>query len=68
MDFLLLYIFCLSIGLLTDNGDKYEFHFLEWTLKLIKKWLVTAMAFMPLLYQWAFLHLPVIIEVLRILS
>jgi hypothetical protein len=45
-------ITCQAIGSWTNNGSRYGFHPVEWTLNPIRQWLITPMAFRLPLHQW----------------
>lgn len=56
---------CLVTGSWTNNGVRYEFYLVEWTLHPNRKWLVISMMSMPLLYQYAYVATPVTTVALR---
>lgn len=57
---------CLVTGFWLNNSARYECHLLEKNLHLIREWLVTPMAFKPLLQQWACLARLVVIVTWRV--
>lgn len=57
---------CLITGFWLNNSARYECYLLEKNLHLIREWLVTPVAFKPLLQQWACLARLVVIVTWRV--